>query len=168
MGRQAGLNPEAAPEDGAPGEAGRAAPERAPAERAASRSEDARPPPATGEEAAGGVRLPAPLARAAELALERKARDVLVLDLREVSNATDYFLILSGSSDTHVKGVSEHILEELRREGVRANHVEGLRSGRWVLLDYIDFVVHVFHPDARAFYQLENLWGDAPRERLTA
>jgi len=168
LGRKAGLNPEAAPEDGAPGAAERPAPERAPAERAASRGEDARRPPAGAEDAADGLRLPAPLARAAELALDRKARDVLVLDLREVSNATDYFLILSGSSDTHVKGVSEHILEELRREGVRANHVEGLRSGRWVLLDYIDFVVHVFHPDARAFYQLETLWGDAPRERLTA
>jgi ribosome-associated protein len=111
--------------------------------------------------------VPAPLARAARLALDRKARDAVLLDLRNVSNATDYFLILSGNSDTHVKGVAEYVLEELRREGVRANHVEGLRSGRWVLIDYIDFVVHVFHPEARSFYQLENLWGDAPQERLT-
>jgi ribosome-associated protein len=112
--------------------------------------------------------LPAPLARAAELALDRRARDVVAIDLREVSNATDYFLIVSGNSDTHVKGVAEYVLEELKREGVRANHVEGLRSGRWVLIDYIDIVVHVFHPEARDFYQLENLWGDAPRSLLTA
>lgn len=111
--------------------------------------------------------MPGPLGRAAELALDRKARDVLVMDLREVSNATDYFLIVTGSSDIHVKGVSEYVIEELKREGVRPNHVEGLRSGRWVLIDYIDFVVHVFHPEARAFYQLENLWGDAPRQALT-
>ncbi len=110
--------------------------------------------------------LPAPLQRAAELALERKARDAVALDLREVSNATDYFLIVSGNSDIHVKGIAEHVLEELKREGVRANHVEGLRSGRWVLIDYIDFVVHVFHPEARSFYRLENLWGDAPQRRL--
>lgn len=109
---------------------------------------------------------PAPLLRAAELALDRKARDAVALDLREVSNATDYFLIVSGNSDIHVKGIAEHVLEELKREGVRANHVEGLRSGRWVLIDYIDFVVHVFHPEARSFYRLENLWGDAPQRRL--
>ncbi|HUG01960.1 MAG TPA: ribosome silencing factor [Longimicrobiales bacterium] len=127
-------------------------------------------PAASPEEGAPGeaeMDVPAPLARAARLALDRKARDAVLLDLRNVSNATDYFLILSGNSDTHVKGVAEYVLEELRREGVRANHVEGLRSGRWVLIDYFDFVVHVFHPEARSFYQLENLWGDAPQERLT-
>ena len=134
MGRQAGLNPAASPDDAEGGEQG----------------------------------VPGPLARAAELALDRKAHDAVVLDLRNVSNATDYFLIVSGNSDIHVKGVAEYVLEELKREGVRANHVEGLRSGRWVLIDYIDFVVHVFHPEARAFYQLENLWGDAPRTLLTA
>ncbi|MEN8375846.1 MAG: ribosome silencing factor [Gemmatimonadota bacterium] len=116
---------------------------------------------------AAALELPAPLARAVQHAVDRKARDVVVMDLREVSNATDYFLIVSGTSDLHVKGVAEYVLEEMKREGVRANHVEGLRSARWVLIDYIDFVVHVFHPDARAFYQLENLWGDAPMERFT-
>lgn len=108
------------------------------------------------------TQLPRELARATELAADRKARDLLVLDLRGISNATDYFFLLSGTSDTHVKSIADHIVEELKREGVRPAHVEGLRAGRWVLLDYIDFVVHVFHPSARDYYQLERLWGDAP------
>ncbi len=106
------------------------------------------------------------LARAAELALDRKGRELRILDLRGISSATDYFLIVSGTSDLHVRAVAEHIIEELKKGRVRPDHVEGLRSGRWVLIDYIDFVVHVFHPDARAFYQLERLWGDAPTLEL--
>ena len=101
--------------------------------------------------------------RAVELTLERKAHDVTVLDLRGLSTATDYFVVASGRSDVQVKAIAEHVVEELKGEGTPAGHVEGLTGGRWVLLDYIDFVVHVFHPQARAFYQLENLWGDAPR-----
>lgn len=110
--------------------------------------------------------LPAQVARAAELAMERKAADLVVLDLRGISSATDFFLLGSGSSDTQVRSIAEHIIEELRKEGVRAGHVEGLEGGHWVLIDYIDFVVHVFHPQARSFYQLEGLWGDAPRRDL--
>ena len=108
--------------------------------------------------------LPSSLAqaqRAAALCLDLKANNVLMLDLSEVSDATDYFVIASGSSDTHVRAIAEHVLEELKKEGVRAHHVEGLQQGRWVLLDYIDFVVHVFHPVLREFYQLERLWSDA-------
>jgi len=86
-----------------------------------------------------------------------------VLDLRGISTATDWFVIASGNSDVQVKAIADHILEQLKEQGTRAEHVEGLRGGRWVLLDYVDFVVHVFHPQARSFYQLENLWGDAPR-----
>lgn len=99
--------------------------------------------------------------RAAALCLDLKALNVVVLDLEDVSDATDYFVIASGSSDTHVRAIAEHVLEELKKEGVRAHHVEGLSQGRWVLLDYIDFVVHVFHPTLRDFYQLERLWSDA-------
>lgn len=98
---------------------------------------------------------------AAARCLDLKANDVVVLDLTEVSDATDYFVIASGSSDTHVRAIAEHVLEELKKAGVRAHHVEGLSQGRWVLLDYIDFVVHVFHPVLRDFYQLERLWSDA-------
>ena len=99
--------------------------------------------------------------RAAGLCIDLKAKDVAVLDLTHVSDATDYFVIASGSSDTHVRAIAEHVLEELRKQGVRAHHVEGLQQGRWVLLDYVDFVVHVFHPVLREFYQLERLWSDA-------
>ncbi len=105
---------------------------------------------------------PAPVARAAELALERKAEDVLILDLRGISSATDYFVVATGRSDIQVKAVADHIIEESKKEGQRPDHVEGIRTGRWVLMDFIDFVVHVFHPEAREFYQLETLWGDAP------
>jgi ribosome-associated protein len=106
------------------------------------------------------------LSRAVELARDRKGRDLSVLDLRGRSTATDFFLIVTGTSDIHVRGIAEHIIEELKREDVRPSHVEGLRGGRWVLIDYIDFVVHVFHPSARDFYQLERLWGDAPELAL--
>jgi len=107
--------------------------------------------------------LPDEVQRAVELSQERKAHQVTVLDLRDISTATYYFVIASGNSDVQVKAIADHVIEELKKEGLRPQHVEGLSGGRWVLLDYIDFVVHVFHPQARAFYQLENLWGDAPR-----
>ena len=103
------------------------------------------------------------LERATVLAADRKGADMLAMDLRGISNATDFFLLVSGTSDQHVRSIAEHIIEELKKEDVRPSHVEGLRAGRWVLIDYIDFVVHVFHPQARSFYQLEALWGDARR-----
>ncbi|HET8655723.1 MAG TPA: ribosome silencing factor [Longimicrobiaceae bacterium] len=106
--------------------------------------------------------LPAEVARAVELLFDRKAQDVTVLDLRPLSAATDFFVIATGRSDTHVTAIADHVIDELKREKVRPVGVEGLRGGRWVLIDYVDFVVHVFHPEARAFYQLERLWGDAP------
>ena len=106
--------------------------------------------------------LPSEVGRAAELALDRKAQDVTLLDLRNLSSATDFFLIATGRSDTHVSAIADHMIDELKKEGVRPVGVEGLRGGRWVLVDYVDFVVHIFHPAAREFYQLERLWGDAP------
>lgn len=120
------------------------------------------------EKQGGAVQLPEELARAVELATDRKGGDMVVLDLRGLSDATDYFFIVSGTSDIHVRSIAEHVVEELKKEGVRPSHVEGLRSGRWVLIDYIDFVIHVFHPAAREFYQLERLWGDAPAHALEA
>ena len=101
--------------------------------------------------------------RAAQICLEHKANDVVILDLRGVSDMTDFFVIASGTSDTHVRALGEHVLEELKRDGggAVAHHVEGLTQGRWVLLDYVDFVVHLFHPTLRSFYQLERLWSDA-------
>lgn len=99
--------------------------------------------------------------RAAHLALDRKANDVVVLGLAKVTDVTDFFVIASGTSDTHVRAIAEHVMEELKKEGTSVHHVEGLTQGRWVLLDYVDFVVHVFHPALRQFYQLERLWSDA-------
>lgn len=107
--------------------------------------------------------FPTEVTRAADLALEIKAHGVVILDLRGISTATDYFVLASGTSDVQVKAIAEHVVDELKKEKVGLAHVEGLSGGRWVLLDYIDFVVHVFHPQSRDFYQLENLWGDAPR-----
>jgi ribosome-associated protein len=91
-----------------------------------------------------------------------KAQDVVVLDLRGLCDATDYFVIASGTSDTHVRALAERVIEAMGQVGRRAHHVEGLTSGRWVLLDFVDLVVHVFHPELREFYQLERLWADAP------
>lgn len=112
------------------------------------------------------LRVPHAVERAATLAVERKAAGVVALDLRGISSATDHFVISSGRSDIQVRAIAEHIIGELEQEGVRPKHVEGLAGGRWVLVDYFDFVVHVFHQDARDFYQLEVLWGDAPRREF--
>ena len=110
---------------------------------------------------------PVEVTRAAELLLERKAEDVNLLDLRGISTASDFFLIATGRSDTHVTAIAEHLIDEMKASGVRPSGIEGLNAGRWVLVDYFDFVVHVFHPAARDFYQLEALWGDAPSHILS-
>ncbi len=116
-------------------------------------------------------RRPDPAAAALEAAIaacdERKALAGVVLDLRDLSDAADYFLVVSGTSDTHVRAVAEHVMASLAAQGMEPYAVEGLPQGRWVLIDYVDLVVHVFHPTLRAFYQLEGLWGDAPQRRLS-
>lgn len=101
--------------------------------------------------------------RAALTAIDdRKAKDIVALDLRGLTDATDFFVVASGTSDAHVRGLANAVLERLEALGIGAHHIEGLPAGRWILLDFVDFVVHLFHPEARAFYQLERLWGDAP------
>jgi ribosome-associated protein len=92
-----------------------------------------------------------------------KARDMVALDLRGLNDATDWFVIASGTSDAHVRGIAQSVQDRLTEAGFKAHHVEGMTQGRWVLLDFVDIVVHLFHPEARAFYQLERLWNDAPR-----
>ena len=114
------------------------------------------------------IEMPPVLERATTLAGDRKGTEILVMDLQGLSNATDFFLLVTGTSDMHVRSIADHIIDELKKEGTRPSHVEGLRTGRWVLIDYIDFVVHVFHPAAREFYQLERLWGDAPTLEIEA
>jgi ribosome-associated protein len=106
-------------------------------------------------------------AAAAAEAVERKGTDVTLLDLRGLTTATDWFVLVSGESDIQVRSIAERIEERLAKDfDARPWHVEGLKQTRWVLLDYVDFVVHVFHREARSFYDLDRLWGDAPVERF--
>ncbi|HKP76658.1 MAG TPA: ribosome silencing factor [Longimicrobiaceae bacterium] len=114
------------------------------------------------------VEMPKDVARVVDLLFDRKAVNVTLLDLRGVSSATDWFVIAGGTSDTHVSAIADSVVDGLKKDGVRPLNVEGQREGRWVLIDYFDFVVHVFHPAAREFYQLERLWGDAPSHVLEA
>jgi ribosome-associated protein len=100
------------------------------------------------------------------LALSKKAEDVVLLDLRKISSVTDYFLICSAGSDVQAKVIADAILDGLRGNGVRS-HVEGLEAARWVLIDCGSVVAHVFLPEVREFYDLERLWGDAPREEFS-
>ena len=110
---------------------------------------------------------PLELARmAGRLALEKKGFDVRILKLKELSSVCDYFLIVSGEADLHVKAIAESVVEGLKKAGERPMHVEGMTEGNWVLLDYIDVIVHVFREPTRQFYTLERLWGDAPIEEL--
>lgn len=106
--------------------------------------------------------------RAAALCIDAKATDVVLLDVHGVSDMADCFLIASGTSDAHVRGIADRLTEGLRKEGQRVHHVEGLPQGRWVLLDFVDIVVHLFHPTLREYYQLERLWGDAEPVTIAA
>lgn len=103
------------------------------------------------------------LALAVAAARDKNAEDPIALDLREVSGFTDYFLICSGRNPRHVQAISTNIEEMLRKNKIRPRHIEGFRHAEWVLLDYIDVVVHVFGRERRMFLQLERLWDDAPR-----
>jgi len=92
----------------------------------------------------------------------RKAQDLRVLKLSQISSLADYFLICSGNNERQVQAIADAVVERLRAEKVRPHHIEGYQPGRWVLLDYGDFVVHVFDESTRVFYALEKLWADAP------
>jgi ribosome-associated protein len=99
----------------------------------------------------------------AELAADRKAEDIVQLDLRGIIGYTDYFVICTGRSDRQVKAIHDAIHAGMKeRHGVLPERVEGLTAARWVLMDYLDVVVHVFTPETRSFYRLEQLWGEAP------
>ena len=100
--------------------------------------------------------------RSAELALEKKCEDIKILDLRGVTSVTDFFVIATADSDRKAKAAAEHVIDELKEDGERPMHIEGMDSMHWILLDYVDVVVHIFMPDERRFYDLESLWSDAP------
>ena len=96
------------------------------------------------------------------IASEKKASEIVVLDMRKLTSFTDYFLICSGESDIQIRAIADAIIVEMKGRKVMAWHVEGYEEARWVLLDYGDVIIHIFHPEVRQFYQLEKLWADAP------
>jgi ribosome-associated protein len=107
------------------------------------------------------------LTEALEAALDKKAQDIVILDLDEVCSFTDHFVICTGTSSRHNQTIAEGIDERLRKSGVRPLHIEGHKEGEWILLDYIDFVVHIFTARAREFYDLERLWRAGKRRGVT-
>lgn len=105
---------------------------------------------------------------ALEAASDKKALEIVILDLREISTFTDYFLIASGANERQVQAISDEVFEKLKKAGTKAARVEGYRSAEWILMDYGDFIVHVFAQQARVFYDLERLWRDGRRVALPA
>ncbi len=99
--------------------------------------------------------------KAAEFALSKKAYDVVILDVRKLTSTADFFVICSADSDTQVRAVAHAVEEGSDRIGAPVWHSEGMQASTWIILDYVDVVVHVFHREARSFYNLERLWGDA-------
>ncbi len=98
------------------------------------------------------------------MALDKKAEEPLILDLRGISTITDYFVICSGTSARHTRTIAENIIHNLKNNHkIIGHHIEGLSEGRWVAIDYIDVIVHVFDEETRNIYQLEQLWGDAEK-----
>lgn len=103
---------------------------------------------------------------AARLTLTKRAEDVVILDLRELSQVCDYFVLATGHSEIQVRAIADSVDGGMRSRGYRPWHSEGYEARRWILLDYVDFVVHVFHVRAREYYLLDKLWGDAARESM--
>lgn len=101
-------------------------------------------------------------------ALEKKATDVVVLDLRKASAFTDFFVICTGGNARQIEAIADAVQSALAQQGTKPALVEGLRRSEWVLIDYFDFIVHIFSPTTRDFYGLERLWGDAERVEVSA
>lgn len=98
-------------------------------------------------------------------ALDKKAEGVTILDLTALGSITDYFMVCHGRSARQVQAIADSIEARLKQDGVRPGHLEGYDSGEWILMDYVDFVIHVFSDEKRRFYDLEKLWSDAPKSR---
>lgn len=114
------------------------------------------------------MKLPAALQAAARAALDKKATDVVVLDLRKQSAFTDYFLLASGTNQKQLLAIADAVEAGLRAERLRPSHMEGYPRQEWILMDYASFVVHVLTPRMRSFYDLERLWGGAARVEISA
>jgi ribosome-associated protein len=108
-------------------------------------------------------RLPTQVDVAISAAADKQALDLIVLDLRKAAGFTDYFIMCSGSNPRQIRAIADGVLAALGADGVKPAHMEGYERSEWVLLDYFDFVVHVFAPETRVFYGLERLWGNAER-----
>ena len=104
--------------------------------------------------------------RIADLMISKKAIDIVILDLKKLTSATDYFVICSADSDTQVKAIADSVQNGTEAFGERVWHQEGYHALRWIVLDYVDVVVHVFHKEERSFYNLDRLWGDAKRTEV--
>jgi ribosome-associated protein len=112
-------------------------------------------------------RLTGEVTKVVKAALDKKALDVVVLDLRHTPAFTDFFVLCSGQNQRQVKAIVDAVEEALRAAKVRPAHIEGYERAEWVLMDYFNFIVHVFSPQTREFYSLERLWGDAERIDVT-
>jgi ribosome-associated protein len=108
-------------------------------------------------------RVPAQVTEAIAAALDKQAHDLSVLDLRQAAGFTDFFVICTGTNPRQVRAIADHVREVLAEDGVKPSHVEGYDRSEWILLDYFDFVVHIFAPETRTFYGLERLWGSAQK-----
>ncbi len=104
--------------------------------------------------------------RIADFMLSKKASDVVILDLKKITSATDHFVICSADSDTQVKAIADAVQGGMESLGVRAWHNEGYRAMTWIILDFVDVVAHIFHKETRSFYNLERLWGDAKKTEI--
>jgi ribosome-associated protein len=112
--------------------------------------------------------LPRQVEAAVRAADDKQARDLIVLDLRKAAGFTDYFVIGSGTNPRQIRAIADAVIESLAALGAKPAHVEGYDRSEWVLLDYFDFVVHIFAPETRVFYGLERLWGSAERVEIPA
>jgi ribosome-associated protein len=109
------------------------------------------------------ARIPKQVELAIRAAGDKKAEEVVVLDLRKAAGFTDYFVLCSGTNPRQIRAIADAIIEVLDADGAAPAHVEGYERSEWVLLDYFDFIVHIFAPETRLFYGLERLWGNAER-----
>lgn len=123
---------------------------------------------ATRSDTTGNAKLDERVLLALHAASEKKALDPLVLDLRGIASFTDFFIITSGANRRQVQAISDGVVEYLKRSGTRAARVEGYQTAEWILIDYGDFIVHVFDEKARRFYDLERLWREAARVDVPA
>src|SRR5215213_8466779 len=113
-------------------------------------------------------KFPSQIDQTIAAAEDKKAVNLVVLDLRKASGFTDFFVIASGTNTRQVRAIADSVMEALAEEGVKPAHVEGYDRSEWILLDYFDFIVHIFAPETRVFYGLERLWGSAERIEVAA